>query len=150
MKNFILTITVLFGALSFAQSTNGIFTYESINGIKTEVAEENVLNVSAQTSLVKYNTFSDLIAAENLSKDSFKKAHAKNSVVINKTRKEVLVRFNGKYSSIQLVDFKGNELETTYKKEYEGLVLPRYNEGKKVFLKAKKKSGEVIYKRVTL
>ena len=150
MRVIVFTVFVLLATLSNAQNLSGVYTYESINGIKTEVAQENVLNVSAQSSLIHYNSFADLLAAEKSSKKSFKKSHAKNAVVINKTKKELLVRFNGRYASLQLVDSSGKKVTGMYSTKLEGLVVPRFHDGKQVFLKAEKKSGEVIYKRVIL
>lgn len=149
-KSILILVTLMLGTLSYAQNIQAIYTYESINGIKTEVANENVQTVSAQDTSVEFRTLADLISNENSKNESFKDSYAKNKVVVSKTKEEVLVRYNGKYSSIKLVDSKGRQILSNYSGTYKGLVLPRFNDGKKVFLKAKKKNGEVYYHRVTL
>lgn len=148
MNKSITFIIILFVTVcSFGQNYNSLYTYESINGIEEKESEkEKIVEVDELKDDVL--SLSELMKTEE--GQSIEKRFRKNSVVITKGKAQILIRFNGDYSSLQLVDFKGNEIEADYHSGYKGLILPVVEKGTKFFLKTKNSLGKTSYHRVNL
>ncbi|NJB84068.1 hypothetical protein [Wenyingzhuangia aestuarii] len=111
-----------------------IYSYESLSGLKDIDSDADFIKKKAKTKAELY--------AETMRKDS--DASRKN-IVIRKAKTEVLVRYNGTYSSIKLVDFNGNEVKANFSKKYRGLIVPRAKEVKNYLLKVTSDKNEKTY-----
>lgn len=178
MKKVILIAVMMLVGLTYGQNINSLYTYESINGIEatqsvdteirdeynTELNDDQVnknKNYSSPIGLYSYESLSRInedlknvkkskkdVYAETIKKDN---ESSRKNIVIRKAKTEVLVRYNGKYSSIKLIDLKGNKVDANFSKKYRGLIVPRSKESKKYFLEVEKADkSKVFYHQVTL
>ncbi|NIJ43579.1 hypothetical protein FHR24_000018 [Wenyingzhuangia heitensis] len=133
---------------SVAKATKGqvynyqgsIYTYESLSGLKD-------IDTDAEFVKKKTKTKAEVYAAA-MRKDS---DASRGNIVIRKAKTEVLVRYNGDYSSIKLIDFKGNEVKANFSKKYRGLIVPRAKKEVKYFLEVKDDTkAKTYYHQVAL
>lgn len=116
----------------------GLYSYNSLSAVK-------VKNEDAE--FVKKAKSKKQLYAENIKRRNEK---SRKNIVIRKAKTEVLVRYNGKYSSIKLINLKGQEVKANFSKKYRGLIVPRSKEEQKYFLEVKKSKANTYYHQVTL
>ena len=117
-------------------SSIGSYNYESLS------------RINADTEFLKdVKNSKDELHAEVAEKDLEK---SRQNIVIRKAQKEVLVRYNGDYSSIKLIDLKGNKIDANFSKKYRGLIVPRGKNSKKYFLEIKNEENKTFYHQVSL
>jgi len=145
-----LFLVMLFSVtFAFSQNYNSLYTYESINGI-----EEKDLIVDSSKDSVVVNLEKGAVSLIELMRDEVEKGvsiqdnYRRNSVVITKAKEKILIRFNGEFSNLQLVDFKGDEVQALYHDEYKGIILSKNQIQKNYFLKTQSNLGRTTYHRV--
>lgn len=138
---------------------------EEVKVVKPIIANQNEQNYMYPVGLYNYNSFS-MVKKMNRDEEFVKKAKTKeqllaedlkkqneksrSNIVIRKAKTEVLVRYNGKYSSIKLVNLKGDEVEADFSKKYRGLIVPRAKEEQNYFLEVVKNNSKTYYHQVSL
>ena len=133
-KVILIAVTLLVGTVTYGQHINTLYTYESINGV-----DQEELKAESESN--------DKVFAAAVNKDI---AKSKDKIFITKARTEALVRFKGKYSTMKLVDTKGNEIEANYSEKYNGLIVPTSAKSKSYFLEVTGKRNKTYYHKVSL
>ncbi|WP_010134601.1 hypothetical protein [Ochrovirga pacifica] len=116
----------------------GLYNYNSISSVKLK---------NFDADYVKGAKSKKELLAEDVKRKNEK---SRKNIVIRKAKDEVLVRYNGDYSSIKLLDFSGKEVKANFSKKYRGLIVPRDKQEKKCFLEVVKNEANVYYHLVSL
>ncbi|MGY6649661.1 hypothetical protein [Wenyingzhuangia sp. IMCC45574] len=132
---------------------------KQIRRINGQVVQRNQ-NYSYPVGLYSYsslrNSDSEFVKKAKTKKQIYAEAlksrneKSRKNIVIRKAKTEVLVRYNGKYSSIKLINLKGQEVKADFSKKYKGLIVPRSKAEQKYFLEVVKNKANTYYHQVTL
>ncbi len=164
MKNFILIAVLLLVGTTYGQSygySSGL-NYSNVTGVSIptspSVARANkaIQNFNSPVGAVSYSALSSINKkSDKLNdiayvSDKINETSRKN-IEVRKANTMALVKYNGKYSSIKLVDAKGKEVKTKYNEDYKGLIVPRKKEAKNYYLEVKvDDESKTFYHQVTL
>lgn len=158
----------------------GLYSYESLTILNSEqrgvdpiveiteplTKQSPALNYNSSVGLINYEDLQNYNKTEGykLAEENSKtkaQAHAeklmalskasRDKIVIRKAPKEVLVRYEGKHTSLKLFDFNGEEVKANYSKKYRGLIIPRSKEHVNYFLEVKNEvKSKTYYHQVSL
>ncbi|MGY5351910.1 hypothetical protein ACXGQW_05025 [Wenyingzhuangia sp. IMCC45533] len=113
----------------------GTYSYESLAGLNAEFIKAKAKS--------KEQIYAEASAAD--------RSKSRKNIVIRKAKTEVLVRYNGDYSSLKLIDAKGKEVDANFSEKYRGLIVPRSKKAKKYFLEVEKEDkSKVFYHQIVL
>lgn len=120
-------------------SSAGLYGYGSLSGLKS---------LNADRDFVKNAKSKEQVYAETLRADN---EASRENIVIRKAKTEILVRYNGEYSSIKLIDRKGAEVKANFSKKYRGLIVPRAKKEQNLYLEIKNdEKAKTYYHQVNL
>lgn len=120
-------------------SSVGLYGYGSLSGLKS---------LNADRDFVKNAKSKEQVYAETLRNDN---EASRDNIVIRKAKTEILVRYNGDYSSIKLIDGKGAEVKANFSKKYRGLIVPRTKNEQNLYLEIKNdEKAKTYYHQVNL
>ncbi len=165
MKKFILIAVLLLVGSSYGQNygyTNSL-VYRNVTGVNVPSAPANV-SVARTNRLQNFNAPVGAVSYKALSGiKKTKKDHEIASIVdraneasrkkieVRKANTRALVKYNGKYSSIKLLDTDGKEVKADFNQDYKGLIVPRTRTEKSYFLEVKiNDESKVFYHQVLL